>query len=71
MTNIFRVLLADEGINQRCLKNWADVADEYALAVPKNLRLGLNFRPCCEGNFFTGRPQSVEKVLRLAVLFEL
>ena len=24
---------------------------KYAPAVPKNLRLGLNFRPCSEGYF--------------------
>ena len=29
---------------------------KYALAVPKNLGLGLNFRPCSEGYFFSGRP---------------
>ena len=32
---------------------------KYALAVPKNLGLGLNFWPCSEGNFFSGRPWSV------------
>ena len=32
---------------------------KYALAVPKNLGLGFYFRPCSEGNFLTGRPQSV------------
>ena len=31
----------------------------YALAVPKNLGLGLNFRPCSKGYFFSGCPQSV------------
>ena len=30
-----------------------------ALAVPKNLGLGLNFWPCSEGYFLSGRPQSV------------
>jgi hypothetical protein len=29
---------------------------KYASAVPKNLRLGLNFRPCSAGIFFSGRP---------------
>ena len=29
---------------------------KYASAVPKNLGLGLNFRPCSEGNFLSGRP---------------
>ena len=28
-------------------------------ALPKNLGLGLNFRPCSEGYFLSGRPQSV------------
>ena len=37
----------NEGINQRYLKNWA---------VPKNLGLGLNFRPYSEGCFLSGRP---------------
>ena len=45
-----------EGIYQRNLKIWADMADKYALAVPKNLGLGLNFRPCSEGYFLSGRP---------------
>ena len=38
---------------------------KYFLAVPKNLGLGLNFRPCSEGYFLSGRPQSVDK-LKLA-----
>ena len=32
-----------EGINQKYLKNWADVADKYASAVPKNLGLGQRY----------------------------
>ena len=36
----------NEGINQRYLKNLADVADKYASVAPKNLGLELNFRPC-------------------------
>ena len=36
----------NEGINQSYLKNWAYVADKIALAVPKNLGLGLNFPLC-------------------------
>ena len=46
----------NEGKNQRSLKIWADVADKYALAVPKNLGLGLSFGPCSEGYFLSGRP---------------
>ena len=32
---------------------------KYAAAIPKNLGLGLNFWPCSEGYFLSGRPQSV------------
>ena len=46
----------NEGINQRYLKNWADVADKIKILKPKNLGLGLNFRPCSEGYFLSGRP---------------
>ena len=42
----------NEGINQRYLKNWADVANK----ISKNVGLGLNFRPCSEGYFLSGRP---------------
>ena len=33
----------------------------YALAVPINLGLGFDFRPCSEGDFLTGRPYSRQK----------
>ena len=33
---------------------------KYASAVQKNLGLGLNFRPCREGYFFSGRPFDFE-----------
>ena len=46
----------NEGINQRNLKIWADVQTKYASAVPKNLGVGVNFRPCSEGYFLSGRP---------------
>ena len=46
----------NECINQRILKFWADVANKLASAVSINLGLGFDFRPCCEGNFLTGRP---------------
>ena len=46
----------NEGINQKNLKIWADVADKNALAVSKNLGVGVNFRPYIEGDFLTGRP---------------
>ena len=29
---------------------------KYALAVPKNFRLGVDLWPCCEGDFLTMRP---------------
>ena len=45
-----------EGINQRNLKFWADVATKYASAVPIDLGLGFDFRPCSKDNFLTGRP---------------
>ena len=32
---------------------------KYASAVPKHLGVGVNFRPCSEGYFFSGSPQSV------------
>ena len=31
---------------------------KYASALPINLGLGFDFRPCNEGDFLTGRPQS-------------
>ena len=46
----------NEGMNQRNLKFWAVVADKYASAVPKDLGLGFDFRPCSECDFLTGRP---------------
>ena len=36
---------------------------KYALAVPKNLGVGVNFRPCSEGYFLSGRPQSVNRAI--------
>ena len=32
---------------------------KYAATIPKNLGLGLNFGPCSEGYFLSGRPYSV------------
>ena len=43
----------NEGINQRNLKFWQT---KYAPAVPKNLEVEVDFRPCSEGDFLTGRP---------------
>ena len=48
-----------EGISQRNLKFWADVTTKYASAVPKNLGLGFDVRPCSEGDFLTGLPYSM------------
>ena len=36
---------------------------KYASAVPKNLGVGVDFRSCSEGDFLTGRPQSVTKAM--------
>ena len=36
---------------------------KYAAAIPKNLGLGLNFRPCSEHYFLSGSPQSVMQKL--------
>ena len=44
----------DEGINQRNLKFWANVADTICFAAPKNLGLGLNSWPRSEGYFLSG-----------------
>ena len=58
--SIYGLRTSNEGINQRNLKVWADVADKiYASAVPKSLGLGFDFRPCSEDDFLTGCPQSV------------
>ena len=40
----------NEGINQRKLKIWADVADKNASATPKNLDVGVDFWLCSEGD---------------------
>ena len=47
----------NEGINQRNLKIWADVADKICFS--RNLNIWewvVDFRPCSEGNFLSGRP---------------
>ena len=47
----------NEGINQRNLKIWANVAGKiYSLAFPKNLEVGVDLRPCSEEDFLNGRP---------------
>ena len=38
----------NEGINQRNPKIYADAADKYASAKPKNLGVGMDFRSCSE-----------------------
>ena len=35
------------------LKTWAVLQTKYAWATPKNLGLGLNFRPYSEGYFLS------------------
>ena len=46
----------NEGINERNLKIWANVQTKNASAVPKDLGEGVDFRPCSEDDFLTGRP---------------
>ena len=46
----------DEGINQRNLKIWADVADKIFLGLPKYLGVGVDFRSFSEGDFLSGCP---------------
>ena len=47
----------NEGINQRYLKNWAEMwQTKYASAVPKNLGVGVDFRPFSESDFLSRRP---------------
>ena len=41
--SIPRLLTPNEGINQQNLKFWANMADKYASAVPKNLGVGVDF----------------------------
>ena len=38
---------------------------KYAAAIPKNLGVGVNFRPSSEGYFLSGRPQSVDMRIKL------
>ena len=45
----------DEGINQRNLKFWANVADTICFAAPKNLGLGFDFWQCSKDDFLTRR----------------
>ena len=64
MTISFGVLLThglrtpNEGINQRNLKTWEDVADKICFGRTF-LEVGVDFRPCSEGHFLTRRPESV------------
>ena len=39
---------------------------KYASAVPKNLGLGFDFRPCSEGDFLTKRPLSIVSSIKMA-----
>ena len=46
---------------------------KYASAIPKNLGLGLNFRPCSEGYLLSGSPLSLidqNKKLEIKVLMK-
>ena len=42
---------------------------KYVSAVPKNLGFGLNFRPCSEDFFLSGRPQSVCNAISAATVY--
>ena len=46
----------NEGMNQRYLKNGADVADKICFGRTKNFGIGIEFWPCIEGYFLSGRP---------------
>ena len=61
----------NEGINQRNLKFGPMWQTKYALAIPMNLGLEFYFRPCREGDFLTGRPQSVVQTKSLEFAFEI
>ena len=51
----------EEGIKQINLKSWANVADKICFHRTYKLGVGVDFRPCSEGDFFTGRPRFVSK----------
>ena len=47
----------NEGINQKKSENLGRCGRQNMLrAVPKYLGVGVDFRPCSEDNFLTGRP---------------
>ena len=46
----------NEGINKKPCNFGPMWQTKYALAVPINLGLGFDFRPCSEGYFLTGHP---------------
>ena len=39
---------------------------KYASAIPKDLGVGVDFRPCSEGDFLSGRPQSVHTFITIS-----
>ena len=43
---------------------------KYASAVPMNLGVGMDFRPCSEGNFLTECPYSVAMLMLKALVFK-
>ena len=57
----------NEGINQKNLPMWQT---KYASAVPMNLGVGMDFRPCSEGNFLTECPYSVAMLMLKALVFK-
>ena len=51
-----RLWTPNEGINQINLKIWADVANKICFGLPKNIGVGVDFRPCREGDCLYGHP---------------
>ena len=44
------------GVVKDTIRGLLFVLDTNDTVVPKNLVVGVDFRPCSEGNFLTGRP---------------
>ena len=65
----------NEGINQRYLKIGPMWQTKYASAVPKNLGVVVNFRPCSEGYPSLGVrspwPCPGQRIIQLSCLFKL
>ena len=55
-SKLHRLRAHNEGIIQTYLKIRAVEAEKYASAIPKSLGVGVDFWPCSERDFLTGRP---------------